>query len=154
MASFAIVRAGSSLVRSSQAEGWERLLLHSPVITRRRLGAELRRLRTVSNKTIEQAAEVLECSPAKISRLESGGGVPKVRDVRDLLRLYVPAWEAASLRAPPIRKLLFLLALAQKFLAEELLVAVTATLSHAPYSFSPLKVRSGQLMTISLALNH
>jgi transcriptional regulator with XRE-family HTH domain len=61
---------------------------HSPVVTRRRLGAELRRLRTMSNKTIEQAAEELECSEAKISRLETGRGVPKQRDVRDLLRLY------------------------------------------------------------------
>ncbi len=42
----------------------------------------------MSNKTIEQAAEELECSEAKISRLETGRGVPKQRDVRDLLRLY------------------------------------------------------------------
>ena len=63
-------------------------MAHSPVVTRRRLGGELRRLRTVSKKTIEQAAEELECSPAKISRLETGRGVPKQRDVRDLLRLY------------------------------------------------------------------
>jgi len=61
---------------------------HSPVVTRRRLGAELRRLRIDSKKTIEQASEELECSPAKISRLETGRGVPKQRDVRDLLRLY------------------------------------------------------------------
>ncbi len=63
-------------------------MAHSPVVTRRRLGAELRRLRMNSSKTIEQAAEELECSPAKISRLETGRGVPKLRDVRDLLRLY------------------------------------------------------------------
>lgn len=63
-------------------------MAHSPVVTRRRLGAELRRLRMISNKTIEQAADELECSPAKISRLETGRGVPKQRDVRDLLRLY------------------------------------------------------------------
>ena len=63
-------------------------MAHSPVVTRRRLGSELRRLRMTSNKTIEQAADELECSPAKISRLETGRGVPKQRDVRDLLRLY------------------------------------------------------------------
>ena len=63
-------------------------MAHSPVVTRRRLGTELRRLRTTSGKTIEQAADELECSPAKISRLETGRGVPKQRDVRDLLRLY------------------------------------------------------------------
>jgi len=42
----------------------------------------------ISSKTIDQAADELECSPAKISRLETGRGVPKQRDVRDLLRLY------------------------------------------------------------------
>ena len=31
---------------------------------------------------------MLECSQAKISRLENGRGVPKQRDVRDLLQLY------------------------------------------------------------------
>src|SRR3954453_6348154 len=42
----------------------------------------------ISSKTIDQAADELECSPAKISRLETGRGVPKQRDVRDLLRLF------------------------------------------------------------------
>jgi transcriptional regulator with XRE-family HTH domain len=45
-------------------------------------------LREASGKTIEDAAAALECSSAKISRLETGKGVPKNRDVRDLLRLY------------------------------------------------------------------
>jgi transcriptional regulator with XRE-family HTH domain len=63
-------------------------LTRSPVVSRRRLGSELRSLREASGKTIEDAATALECSSAKISRLETGKGVPKNRDVRDLLRLY------------------------------------------------------------------
>jgi transcriptional regulator with XRE-family HTH domain len=74
--------------RSSTAKKARSNVAHSPVVTRRRLGTELRRLRVVSGKTIEQAADELECSAAKISRLETGRGVPKQRDVRDLLRLY------------------------------------------------------------------
>jgi transcriptional regulator with XRE-family HTH domain len=45
-------------------------------------------LRVAAGKTIDDAAAALECSSAKISRLETGQGVPKIRDVRDLLRLY------------------------------------------------------------------
>ena len=63
-------------------------MTRSPVVPRRRLGSELRSLREVTGKTIEDAAAALECSSAKISRLETGKGVPKNRDVRDLLRLY------------------------------------------------------------------
>jgi transcriptional regulator with XRE-family HTH domain len=63
-------------------------LTRSPVVPRRRLGSELRSLREASGKTIDEAAAALECSSAKISRLETGKGVPKNRDVRDLLRLY------------------------------------------------------------------
>lgn len=67
---------------------------HSPVAPRRRLGAELRRLREAANKSVEDAAKVLECSASKISRLETGKGVPRARDVRDLIALYGPAAEA------------------------------------------------------------
>ncbi|MBV9919432.1 MAG: helix-turn-helix domain-containing protein, partial [Pseudonocardia sp.] len=63
-------------------------MTRSPVVPRRRLGSELKRLREESGKTINDAAGALECSSAKISRLETGKGVPKNRDVRDLLRLY------------------------------------------------------------------
>jgi transcriptional regulator with XRE-family HTH domain len=58
------------------------------VVPRRRLGSELRKLREASGRTVEDAAAALECSTAKISRLETGKGVPRNRDVRDLLRLY------------------------------------------------------------------
>jgi len=49
---------------------------------------ELRNLRDAAGKRIEDAAAALECSTAKISRLENGKGVPYARDVRDLSSLY------------------------------------------------------------------
>ncbi|HVK24851.1 MAG TPA: helix-turn-helix transcriptional regulator [Actinokineospora sp.] len=59
-----------------------------PLIPRRRLGAELRRLREAAGLHLDDAAEHLECSASKISRLETGQGIPKSRDIRDLLTLY------------------------------------------------------------------
>jgi transcriptional regulator with XRE-family HTH domain len=59
-----------------------------PTMPRRRLGAELRRFREAAGMTLEQAADALECSVSKMSRLETGKGLPKQRDVRDLTRLY------------------------------------------------------------------
>src|SRR6185312_10463354 len=59
-----------------------------PVVPRRRLGAELRALREQAGLTIEDVATELECSVSKISRLETGKGIPKGRDVRDLLERY------------------------------------------------------------------
>jgi hypothetical protein len=62
----------------------------SPMVARRRLGTELPTLREAARKKIEDAADALECSTAKISRLESGKGVPRARNVRDLILLYGP----------------------------------------------------------------
>lgn len=63
-----------------------------PAMPRRRLGAELRRLREDADLKIENVAAELECSVSKVSRLETGKGIPKSRDVRDLLDRYqVPA---------------------------------------------------------------
>ncbi|MGH8572597.1 MAG: helix-turn-helix domain-containing protein, partial [Gammaproteobacteria bacterium] len=59
-----------------------------PVVPRRRLGAELRTLREHAGLTIEDVAKELECSISKVSRLETGQGIPKSRDVRDLLDCY------------------------------------------------------------------
>ena len=59
-----------------------------PLIPRRRLGVELRKLREAAGLQLTDAARNLECSPSKISRLETGQGVPKSRDVRDLMTLY------------------------------------------------------------------
>lgn len=60
----------------------------SPIGSRRRLGAELRRLRTKVHLTLDEVAELMTCSTSKISRLETGKGVPKVPDVRELMRIY------------------------------------------------------------------
>ncbi len=60
----------------------------TPVLARRRLGTELKTLREAAKVSVKAAAEQLECSTAKISRLENGKGVPYRRDVRDLLDLY------------------------------------------------------------------
>jgi transcriptional regulator with XRE-family HTH domain len=62
--------------------------VRGPVVPRRRLGAELRTLREQAGLTIEEVAKVLECSVSKVSRLETGQGIPKARDVRDLLTRY------------------------------------------------------------------
>ncbi|MDD7941523.1 helix-turn-helix transcriptional regulator [Actinomycetospora lutea] len=59
-----------------------------PVVTRRRLGGELKRLREGAGLKLEDVARKLECSPSKISRLENGKGVPRWRDVRDMLEVY------------------------------------------------------------------
>lgn len=66
----------------------------SPAASRRRLGAELKRLREAAGKKIEDAAQALDCSTAKISRLENGKGVPFPRDVRDLIEIYGPEADA------------------------------------------------------------
>jgi transcriptional regulator with XRE-family HTH domain len=62
--------------------------IRGPAVPRRRLGAELRRLRDEAGLLIEDVAETLECSTSKISRLENGKGIPKIRDVRDMLARY------------------------------------------------------------------
>ncbi len=61
---------------------------NSPIGSRRRLGAELRRLRSRSGLTLDDVAERMTCSTSKISRLETGKGLPKVPDVRELMRIY------------------------------------------------------------------
>ncbi len=61
---------------------------HGPVGSRRRLGAELRRLRTNAGLTLDEVAEKMTCSTSKISRLETGKGIPKIPDVRELMRIY------------------------------------------------------------------
>lgn len=56
---------------------------------RRRLAAELHRLRTASHHlTLEEVADHLECSPAKISRIENGQVAVRIQDARELLDLY------------------------------------------------------------------
>jgi transcriptional regulator with XRE-family HTH domain len=60
----------------------------SPAVRRRRLAAELRRLREESGKTAEAVAEVLGWSKAKISRYELARSGLKPRDVEKLLDVY------------------------------------------------------------------
>ncbi|HEX3960436.1 MAG TPA: helix-turn-helix transcriptional regulator [Trebonia sp.] len=60
----------------------------SPTIRQRELGLRLRQLRTGLGLTVEDVAEKLLCSPAKISRMETGARRPVLRDVRDLCALY------------------------------------------------------------------
>lgn len=60
----------------------------SPTVRQRELGLRLRKLRVGLGLTVDDAAKKLECSPAKISRLETGARRPILRDVRDLCVLY------------------------------------------------------------------
>jgi hypothetical protein len=61
-------------------------------VLRWELGNELRTLRLAAGKSIAEAARWLECSDAKISRMENGQRGAVARDVRDLCKLYgVPA---------------------------------------------------------------
>jgi transcriptional regulator with XRE-family HTH domain len=60
----------------------------SPLGSRRRLGAELRRLRNRSGLTLDDVAVRMTCSTSKISRLENGKGIPKIPDVQELIRIY------------------------------------------------------------------
>jgi transcriptional regulator with XRE-family HTH domain len=59
-----------------------------PTIPRRRIAAELRRLRTEAGLLLEQVAEELLISTSKLSRLENAQGSPQLRDVRDLIQFY------------------------------------------------------------------
>jgi transcriptional regulator with XRE-family HTH domain len=62
---------------------------HSPIMRRRRLGVELRRLREQAGLTGEQVVGRLGwASASKLSRLENGRSRPDLGDVLDLLDLY------------------------------------------------------------------
>jgi hypothetical protein len=60
----------------------------SPTVKRRRLAAELRHYRDVAGLTIEEVAERLEWSSAKISRIENSRVSVLPRDVKFLLGVY------------------------------------------------------------------
>jgi transcriptional regulator with XRE-family HTH domain len=68
-----------------------------PTVRRRRLGSELRRLRLAAGKSLDDAAEVLECHKTRVSRIENAQLGVKARDVRDLLNAY--GVDDAGLRA-------------------------------------------------------
>ncbi|GHH66629.1 transcriptional regulator [Kitasatospora indigofera] len=72
----------------------------NPTVRRRRLGAELRRLRETLGMTAEEVAGRLMVSQSKISRLENGRRSISQRDVRDLCDVYIGLEaEASSIRA-------------------------------------------------------
>ena len=60
----------------------------SPVLSRRTLGTELRRLREAAGVAVTRAAEELDCSVSKISRIETGLSTPRRPEIDTLLRLY------------------------------------------------------------------
>jgi len=60
----------------------------SPTLRQRELGLRLRKLRTGLGLTVEEVADKLLCSPAKISRIETAARRPAPRDVRDLCDIY------------------------------------------------------------------
>ncbi|MFC3501190.1 helix-turn-helix domain-containing protein [Micromonospora krabiensis] len=61
----------------------------SPILRRRRLGTELRRLREAAGLTGDQVIERIGwASASKLSRLENGRSRPDPQDVQDLLHLY------------------------------------------------------------------
>ncbi|WP_328541114.1 helix-turn-helix domain-containing protein [Streptomyces sp. NBC_00344] len=60
----------------------------NPTVRRRRLGAELRRLRMASGLKSKEVAERLMVSQPKISHLENGNRATSPRDVRDLCAIY------------------------------------------------------------------
>lgn len=62
--------------------------MNDPVTMRRKLRAELKRLRTASNLTQRAVAETLDWSPSKVIRIENGSVAVGVTDLHALLRLY------------------------------------------------------------------
>jgi transcriptional regulator with XRE-family HTH domain len=60
----------------------------SPVMRRRQLGGRLREMREGARKSLEDVAQYLECSAAKVSRIETGRVAARVPDVRSMLELY------------------------------------------------------------------
>lgn len=60
----------------------------SPVVRRRRLGLELKRLRQAANVKAGAAAQGLKWSPSKLSRIEAGRTAPTLADVNRLLDHY------------------------------------------------------------------
>lgn len=71
------------------SEGGDRVAPRSgPTVRRRRLGAELRRLREAKGWTVEEAATVLRSTGARMSRMERGRLPFRAADVADLLTAY------------------------------------------------------------------
>ena len=65
-----------------------RIMGNTPTVRQKRLGGEMRRLREAAGMNLDQAGEVLDCSPAKISRVENGYPGVRTVDLRLLLDAY------------------------------------------------------------------
>jgi transcriptional regulator with XRE-family HTH domain len=64
---------------------------HGPAVRRRKLGAELRALRTSAGLTSGEAARLVDWHQSKVSRIETGTSGVKPADVRLLLDAYAVA---------------------------------------------------------------
>ena len=60
----------------------------NPTVRQRQLGMRLRAIRRAKDLSVEAVAKELDCSPSKISRLETATRPPNWRDVRDLCAFY------------------------------------------------------------------
>lgn len=60
----------------------------SPILRRRQAGARLRQLREAAGKSLADVAAYLECSAAKVSRIENGRLLARIPDVRNMLDLF------------------------------------------------------------------
>jgi transcriptional regulator with XRE-family HTH domain len=60
----------------------------SPILRRRQVGTRLRQLREASGRSLADVAAYLDCSAAKVSRIETGRLLARVPDVRNMLDLY------------------------------------------------------------------
>jgi transcriptional regulator with XRE-family HTH domain len=60
----------------------------SPTVRQRQLGMRLRAIRAQKSLSVEAVAAELECSPSKISRMETASRRPNPRDIRDLCKFY------------------------------------------------------------------
>ena len=72
----------------ARKEALPRAQQDTPTLRRTQLGVRLRQLRQQSGLKIDQVAKQLLVSASKLSRLESGKGGVKERDVRDLCEIY------------------------------------------------------------------
>src|SRR5213082_1565394 len=63
-------------------------MLHGPAVRRRKLGTELRALRTGAGLTSGEAARLVGWHQSKVSRIETGASGVKSADVRLLLDAY------------------------------------------------------------------
>ena len=74
------------------------MTIPNPTLRQRQLAMRLRELRNEKGYSIAEVAQLLLCSPAKISRIETAQRGVSLRDVRDLCRLYeVTGVESAEL---------------------------------------------------------